>query len=269
LNLRQAALSLQRSAPRIAAAGAWLVLLQNLLFLAGIALLLSGARGTLSGTPGQAGLASSGARLASFSLYLDFAGLAMVGVGLLLIALNLRDADDRTDRRRLSAPRLAALSGAACLLWLALAVTWRLVLFPDMGRAAEDISSRAPGSEQSLAAIALFFSRLEVAMYVWMLASLALLFAALLFLLFLRRHAGSPRGSVAWTFFAALNAVATLFLAGAVLMVMHGGVEFQLLVTALFVKLGLVPLFGIPAYAFLGARFLEIEREEASHGEEE
>ncbi len=94
-----------------------------------------------------------------------------------------------------------------------------------------------------------------------MVASIALALATILFAWFLYQWSDRKTISVIWPIFGVINAVATMVLAGAILGLTGGEVAFPVLVTGLFLKLAIVPLFGIVAYFSLAWRFVRLAKQ--------
>ena len=246
----------KRLSPSIAAVGAILMVIQNLLFLAGLALLVSGQ--VLAGA------------LVSSSLYLDFAGIALMGMGLLVFVSTSANAP--ADRKAIkSHTRLGVASSVLCLVWVGLTMVWRVLGLGGLANAIDTANAFSSDSPEFAAAVSSLFTQVQIVMVVWITASVIFAFATILFAWYLHRISNGETGSIAWPFFGVINAVATILVAGSIFALAGGEVVFAQIVTSLFLKIVIVPIFGIVAYASLPRKLLRLARirEEATRPSQE
>ncbi len=236
---------LRHSAFWMAASGAALVLIQNILLLTGLGLTISGN--------------VVGANVVSVSLYLDLVGLALVGIGLLSFTLHnpFLHKDESVPR---SNARFGAAAGILCLLWIGLTVAWRIVGLRGLSSTATAASNLASGSEEFASLMSALFAQIHIVMVVWIAASITLAIASILLARFIERMTDGEVRIIAWPFFCLLSAVATVLLAGALIGLAGGEIDFSFLAMAAFLKLATVPFFGIVAYSLLLCKFWHLAR---------
>ena len=158
-----------------------------------------------------------------------------------------------------------------CFIWVGLTIVWRVLGLRGLSDAINTANASLPDSPEFTAAVSSLFTTVQVVMAVWIVASVALAFATILFAWYLHRMSNGKTGSVAWPFFGVINAVATMLIGGTIFVLAGGEIEFAQLVTSLFLKIAVVPVFGIIAYASLTMKLLRLARirEEAAHSSQE
>jgi len=233
----------------IAASGSILVFTQNLLLLSALALL-------------ALGVGSAGGNLIFISFVLDLAGILLLGLGLLFITFPRTLRWHRHSHPFWTLARLGMTSGALCLAWFFLTVGWRVIGMANVGDLINTASGLDPESEGFSAVISSLFVQIKIVMAVWIAASLSLALGSIFFALFLKKHSGGKLKCIAWPFFCILNAAATVFLAGVIIAIAGGEAEFPLIVTAIFVKIVTVPVFGVITYPLLTWKLIKLARTE-------
>jgi hypothetical protein len=225
--------------------------MQNILLLSGLGLAISGY--------------VIGASIFSLSLYLDLVGLTMVGIGLLSLTVRNPSLPGDADVS-VSDMRFGSAAGILCLLWTGLTVAWRVVGLQSLSSAATAASTVSPDSVEFASLMSSLFVQAQVVMVIWIAASIALAIASILFSLFIVRLTDGGDRIIAWPFFCLLSAVATVLLAGTLMGLAGGEVDFPFLAMAAFLKLATLPFIGIVAYSLLLSKLWHLARRTTRSG---
>ena len=244
--------------------GAVVMIVQNALVLAGAAALAGQAGAFLGRTSTDVDLTSI-STLILVAGTMDLVGLGLVGVALIALGAGvvfLRRRDPYTEEEVMVPPTTAAFpmaSGLFLILWIFVTSVWRVVYPAQLGRsAAQTLADFAVGGPSSTPPV------FELMMTLWIVATIALLAAAVALRLFVRRLPSKvfsplPMNPSSWFDFAVLNLAVTFGIASFVLgwapYDTTGGPGQIVFLTFLATKITILPLFGAFAYWQLFRRF--------------
>ena len=240
--------------------GCALMIAQNAVVLIGVAA-FAGPAAAFLGSPGAAPDLGPVANLAIVSQILDLIGLALIAVALVVLgagAMLLRRRDPFTEEEVTVSTRTAVFPMAAGLLvfvWVLLTAVWRVAYPAGLGTSAAQILADFAGGGP-----AVLPSEIGLMMDLWVVATIALLAAAVLLGFFGRRlptKVFTPRSLkvTAWMDFTVVNLILTVGIVMFPLgLIPYRGLEIVFL-SFLATKLTVLALFGVFAYWTLLGRF--------------
>jgi hypothetical protein len=231
---------------------------QNLMIVIGL-LLLVAAIGVVFSDPGGAfSQAFAGANLIMYSFYVDYIGLAIIGVALVVISVGLKKVISGKTMA------LGLVAGILCLLWVILTYIWRIYFPGAMAESLEvliedimGLSSSTPGTFDTI------IGQIQGMMYTWIVASLMLMIASIVFAVFISgvgketNYPGKLR-SYSWPLFSITNLVGTILIATFVLGALNLSFNPVGLMAGAFVKGLVVPIIALYVYISLLRKFLKL-----------
>ena len=242
----------------IGAAGSIAMFVQNLMIVIGLLLLVVSIGVVFSDPSGAFDQAFVGVILIMYSFYVDYLGLAIIGVGLVVISVGLRKVVSGKTMA------LGLTAGIMCILWVVLTYLWR-VYYPEamaesLSVLLEDIMGLSGTTAGTFDTI---IDQVQGMMYTWIGASVLLIIASFVFAFFISgvgkdtNYPGKLR-SYSWPIFTIVNGVGTLLVATFVLGALNLNFNPTGLLAGLFIKGLVVPIIALYVYISLLRKFLKL-----------
>ena len=242
----------------IGAAGSIAMFVQNLMIVIGLLLLVVSFGAVFSDPSAAFDQAFVGVILIMYSFYVDYLGLAIIGVGLVVISVGLRKVVSGKTMA------LGLTAGIMCILWVVLTYLWR-VYYP--GAMAESLSVLLEDimglSGTTAGTFDTIIDQVQGMMYTWIGASVLLIIASFVFAFFISgvgkdtNYPGKLR-SYSWPIFTIVNGVGTILVATFVLGALNLSFNPVGLLAGLFIKGLVVPIIALYVYISLLRKFLKL-----------